>query len=73
MKSLLTGLTLLAAIAAAPHAYARAGYGCDARHGPHGLVCPLVRPRPIGAVCHCRPPAPPGHGYYAAVRGIVIR
>ena len=72
MRVVLMGLTLLAALASAPGALARPGYGCDARHGPHGLVCPLIHPRPIGAVCHCRPPAPPGHGYFRAVEGVVI-
>ena len=73
MKSLLSAITVLVTITAASQAYARPGYLCDARNSPYGRVCPLVRPRPTGALCHCVPPAPPGHGYLRPVRGVVIR
>jgi hypothetical protein len=73
MKMLMIAATLGLAMMAAPQAHARPGYHCDARYSRYGRVCPLIRPRPVGAVCHCVPPAPPGHGYLRPVRGVVIR
>ena len=73
MKPFMIAVALVLAAMAAPPAYARPGYHCDARSTWYGRVCPLIRPRPVGAGCHCVPPAPPGHGYLRPVRGVVIR
>jgi hypothetical protein len=41
----------------------RMGFRCHAEirtpRGPHGIICPLDEPRPVGRRCECPPPEPP--------------
>jgi hypothetical protein len=52
------------------YGYGPPGGQCDAflrtPYGPRRVVCPMGRPRPVGAPCACPPPgpyAPPAHGH----------
>ncbi len=54
------------------------GYRCNTRfHTPYRvprIVCPLIRPKPVGYICHCpAPPPPPGYAYGPPLVGRVIR
>ncbi len=78
IRLLVMGLALLiAGMTAAQAQYRPPGYRCDARfgtpYGRRGLVCPLVRAKPIGVGCRCVPPGPPGHGFGRPIPGHVIR
>jgi hypothetical protein len=52
------------------YAYGPPGGQCDAffrtPYGPRRFVCPMGRPKPVGAPCACPPGdgyGPPGHGH----------
>ena len=46
----------------------------ETREGPRGLVCRIIRPKPLGEECACPPPPPPpGYAPGPYVGGRTIR